>query len=381
MMKPNLFVAVLQMLVIPSIIAADVDLLRLPDGALQPMAATDAQGAVHLVWLQGEPKACDVYYQRLPGGRPPGSAPVRVNRTPGNAIAIGTIRGAQIAIGRSGRVHIVWNGSSTPGHNSSSGAPLLYSRLDESGNGFEPERNLMGRTSLLDGGASVAADRSGGVYVLWHASPGAGLNDESNRRVFLARSADDGRTFQAEVPISLADGVCSCCSLRAVTDRDGSLFVLYRSARSMTERPITLLASIDRGMTFSQIVTDPWIVGACPMSSGSLLDGPNGVLAAWETNARIRTMVVQPQSQKPGSATPASMGDRARHPALAINARGETLCAWAEGTGWQKGGRVDWCLLDASGRPVGEIASHPGLPVWSYPAAWVTGDSRFVIAF
>jgi hypothetical protein len=34
-----------------------------------------------------------------------------VNSQPESAIAAGTIRGAQLAIGKAGRVHVAWNGS------------------------------------------------------------------------------------------------------------------------------------------------------------------------------------------------------------------------------------------------------------------------------
>ena len=76
---------------------------------------------------------------------------------------------------------------------------MLYSRLDDTGKAFEPQRNLMTQTYQLDGGGTVAADDQGNVYVAWHgprfdpnatAPPG-----EANRQVWLARSTDDGKTF------------------------------------------------------------------------------------------------------------------------------------------------------------------------------------------
>lgn len=364
-----------------SAVLAAVDVQRLPDGAIQPLAVTDDGGTVHLVWLQGEPKACDVFYRKLPGGRTKGTAPVRVNRHSGSAIAIGTIRGAQLAVGRNGRVHVVWNGSSQAEPKPVAGTPLLYSRLDDSGTAFEPERNLMGQTALLDGGASVAADRSGNVYVVWHAAPAADQEGEPERRVFLARSADDGASFQSEKSISLTNGVCGCCALRAFGARDGKLLVLYRAAPSLTERPMTLLASSDHGVTFNQLFTDPWTIAACPMSSASLMDSPQGVFAAWETKGKIQTTAILPELKGPFPATPVSIGDRAKHPALAVNLRGEALCVWAEGTGWQKGGSIAWRSLDAMGKPAGEATMQPGLPVWSFPAAFAREDGQFVVVF
>ena len=380
-MNRNLFLSLLLSLVTASAALAEVEVRRLPDGAMQPLAVTDDRGTVHLVWLQGDPKACDVFYQKFPGGRTNGTSPVRVNRQPGSAIAIGTIRGAQVALGRNGRVHVVWNGSSKAEPQPANGAPLLYSRLDDSGTTFEPERNLMGQTAMLDGGASVAADRAGNVYVIWHAAPAPDQESETKRRVFMARSANDGADFQPEKPISLTNGVCGCCALRAFADRAGNLLVLYRAATTLADRDITLLSSANQGATFTQVFTDPWATGSCPMSSASMVDSQLAVFAAWETKGEIRATGVSPGSMELFPTAAVSTGNRAKHPALAVNLRGEALCAWAEGTGWQKGGSVAWRGLDAKGKPVGETRTQTGLPVWSFPTAFARDDGEFVVVF
>lgn len=380
-MKRNLPLFLFFSLVTAVAALAAVEVRRLPDGAMQPVAITDDAGTVHLVWLQGEPKACDVFYQKLPGGRTNGMVPIRVNRHAGSAIAIGTIRGAQLAVGRHGRVHIVWNGSSKAEPRPASGAPLLYTRLDETDNAFEPERNLMGQTALLDGGASVAADRSGNVYVVWHAAPAADQHDESERHVFLARSKDDGANYEAEKSITLTNGVCGCCMLRAFADRTGKLLVLYRAATTVTDRHVTLLSSVDQGTTFAQVFTDPWTTGTCPMSSATMGDGANNVFVAWEAKGNVHATAILPESRALVSPVEVSTGSRAKHPALAVNLRGEVLCAWAEGTGWQRGGSVVWRSLNARGAPIGETTTQIGLPVWSFPATFARDDGQFVVLF
>ena len=79
---------------------------RLPEDSLQPQAVVDALGLVHVVYFKGEPAAGDIYYtRRTPDGAY--STPVRVNSQEGSAIALGSVRGAQLAIGRGGRRHVV----------------------------------------------------------------------------------------------------------------------------------------------------------------------------------------------------------------------------------------------------------------------------------
>src|SRR5882724_7074289 len=77
--------------------APQVRMLRTPDRGIQPQAAVDAKGVVHVIYFKGDPKGGDVFYVRRGPGRPDFSKPIQVNRLPRTAIAMGTIRGAQLA--------------------------------------------------------------------------------------------------------------------------------------------------------------------------------------------------------------------------------------------------------------------------------------------
>jgi hypothetical protein len=381
-MKRLCFSAFLLLLASLSMAAAEVQVERLPAGAMQPQALTDAAGDVHLVWLQGDPKAADVFYQTRPAGRTNGAAaPLQVNSQPGSAIAVGTIRGAQLALGCGGRVHVAWNGSSKAEPKPDEGEPFLYARLNDRGDAFEPQRNLSGRTAFLDGGGGVAADREGNVFLVWHASPDRSVPGEKWRRVFVATSKDDGETFSAERPISPADGVCGCCALRTQVDPTGNLLVLYRSAAEIAERDMHLLVSRDHGASFSELLSDAWPLGACPMSSAAFAPSSQGLYAAWETRGQVfGSFAAQGlKSFAPVVALAPSAGSK--HPSLAVNRKGEALVAWADGTGWQKGGSVSWRALDATGQPAGETTTVAGLSVWSFPAVFARPDGQFVVLF
>src|SRR5438094_4516158 len=82
-----------------------VDLVRTPDVGIQPQAAVDSQGVVHLIYYKGEPMGGDIFHVRQPPEQETFSKPIRVNAQPNSAMAAGTIRGAQMALGRNGRVH------------------------------------------------------------------------------------------------------------------------------------------------------------------------------------------------------------------------------------------------------------------------------------
>ncbi len=372
--------------------APTVEVLELPDGGIQPQAAADDSGTIHLVDFRGDPAGGDLYYCRTEAPSGPGrtkfARPVRVNSQPGSAIAIGTIRGGQLAIGRGGRVHVAWNGSNSASpKNPAGGVPMLYTRSDPSGTSFEPQRNLMHTTSALDGGGAVAADREGNVYVAWHARTEDAGPGEAHRRMWLARSNDDGATFSAEEPaFDEPTGACGCCGTRALADHNGAVYLLYRAATEGVDRDMYLLRSDDRGRHFRGEALGRWRAQLCPMSSAALADSADGVRAAWETKGQVYFSRLDPQTHRSSPPVSPPTGADARpsagrkHPAVAANPRGETILVWTEGTGWQKGGSLVWQVFDRDGRSIGPAGRiDNGVPVWGLATVVARPDGGFVI--
>jgi len=358
-----------------------VTLLRLPDEGIQPQTVVDANGGVHVIYFKGVALHGDLFYVRL-DRKGSFSRPIQINTQAGSAIATGSMRGGQLAIGRDGRVHVAWQGSDKAVSRTAAGTtPVLYTRMNDARSAFEPERNVVHAAEGLDGGG-VAADSSGHVYVLWHAGA-PGSKGEGERRVWLARSDDDGRTFASEVPASdAATGACGCCSVRALADRQGALYVLYRSASEIVHRDTYALISRDHAKTFSSQKLQEWNLGACPMSTFALTTTATGVLAAWETAGQVQWLRIDSTTGRRSNATaaPGSTGDR-KHPAIAANANGETLLAWTEGTGWNKGGAVAWQVFNAEGTPTAERGRLSGVPVWGLVAVTARPDGGFTLIY
>jgi hypothetical protein len=358
-----------------------VTLLRTPDAGIQPQMTTDVGGGVHLVYFKGEAAHGDLFYVRL-NADGQFSRPIQVNAHSGSALAVGSVRGAQLAIGRGGRVHVAWQGSDKALPRTTAGTtPVLYTRMNDARTGFEPERNVVQVAEGLDG-SGVAADPAGNVYVIWHAG-GPGVKDEGERRVWVARSHDDGVTFAREAAVSDAStGACGCCGVRALADRGGALYLLYRSATQMIHRDTYLLISRDHGTTVSSQKLQEWTLGACPMSTFALADSARGVLAAWETAGQVQWLRLDPATGRRSdlTAAPGSPGDR-KHPVIAGSAGGDTLLAWTEGTGWNKGGAVAWQLFDKDGTPTSDHGRLPGVPTWSLVAVAARPDGGFTIVY
>ncbi|OAI54350.1 hypothetical protein AYO44_03515 [Planctomycetaceae bacterium SCGC AG-212-F19] len=376
------FLAVATLIVIgaSAVHAAAPTIMRTPDRGIQPQAVIDAKGTIHLIYFKGDPGNGDIFYAKQAAGEQRFSAPIRVNSEPGSAIATGTIRGPQLALGKNNRVHVAWNGSGKASQKSfNKSAPMLYARLNDAGTAFDAQRNLMQDSYNLDGGGAVAADEAGNVYVAWHGLRVGAVAGEGNRQVFVTHSTDEGGTFPKEsVANAQPTGTCGCCGMKGFVDSKGSLYLLYRSATANVNRDIYLLTSKDQGKSFLGTLMQKWQINGCPMTSEVFAETTQGMLAAWVTEKQVYFGRVGSPQARPISA-PGSANER-NHPALAGNAQGETLLVWTEGTGWQKGGSLAWCIFDKDGKPTRQSGRvDGGIPVWGLPTAVAKPDGSFVI--
>lgn len=359
-----------------------VNLVKTPGQGIQPQVAVDAKGTVHLLYFTGTPAGGNLNYARREAGQQRFSAPIKVNSVEGSAIAVGTIRGGQIALGKNGRVHVAWNGSGKAEKNPLGGMPMLYARMSDDGKSFEPQRNLMTRSYVLDGGGTLAADAQGNVFVAWHGLGKDSPKGEDNRKVWLAASNNEGKSFAAEKSIDASTGACGCCGMNGFADSKGRVYFLYRAATRKENRGMYALFSDSQGKAFLSEQQDNWVITTCPMSSEAMAESPGGqVYAAWDTEGKIyfrplsdpRQDSVRKMFQAPGGA------DDRQHPALAFNKNGDMLLAWTEGTGWNRGGALAWQLYDKNLQPKESGRRAGAIPVWGLPAVIAEADGRFTI--
>ena len=116
------------------------------------------------------------------------------------------------------------------------------------------------------------------------------------------------------------------------------------------------------------------------MSSAALVEGPKGVIAAWETEGQVRYARLDSATGRPGpSITPPGGGGR-KHPSVAVNASGDILLAWTEGTGWNRGGALAWQRYDAGGKALPERGRvEGGVPTWGLATAISRSDGGFIL--
>lgn len=358
---------------------------RLSPGAVQPQVAVDGHGGLHRIFLQGDPAAADVFYQRRkPSDSNGWSQPVRVNTEPGSAIAIGTIRGPSIAVGGTNWIHVLWNGSSKSRWKSTNGSPLLYSRAPISAATFSEELPVARSTRHLDGGGAIAADGEGRVFAFWHASGPTVPDGEQHRRVFVSASEDNGAHFTAERAISPENlGACGCCGLAAGIGASHELYVVFRSATPDGSRDTALLTSRDGGVRFDTSILDRWKASQCPMSLPSMDLSAGATTFLWETGPNIFWTDASALSQPRTLPANVEGKGRRKHPVSVRTREGYSLLAWSEGTGWQKGGYVGWQLRRPEGTILAtERSPSMDLPVWSRPAVYFDAMANtFVLVY
>jgi len=170
--------------------------------------------------------------------------------------------------------------------------------------------------------------------------------------------------------------------MKGFVDGKGGLYFIYRGAtKNGGQRDMFLISSADAGKSFRSNRVHAWEINTCPMSSATFAEGPGGLYVAWDTDEQVYFARIKPGSaatEEPVAA-PGS-GKKRKHPALAVNGKGEVLLAWTEGTGWQKGGDLNWQVFDRKGQPTSERGHRQNaVPVWGLPSAFADADGQFTI--
>lgn len=361
-------------------VAAEVRLERVPDGGIQPQAAVGKQGTVHLVYYKGNERNGNLFYTHRKPGMQKWETPIRVNSQEGSAIAVGSIRGAHLALGKDGRPHVAWMGSGTARPEPPTGGhPMLYTRLNDAKDGFEPQRNLIQSVGGLDGGGSIAANANGNVWVAWHGRRPESPEGEIGRAVYFRQSLDEGETFGPEQrAVAEPTGACGCCGMRAFADLQGRPWFLYRTANDES-RDMALISPKAFGKGHKVNVLNRWPIHSCPMSSAYMVQINRMLLAATERDNEVLLQFYDTENNGVvRTIQPSGQGAR-KHPVIAVNPQGEILLAWLEDSGWNKAGTFSWQVFNHKGQAIASVQHGEKLPTWSLITAFAEKNGSFVL--
>ena len=354
-MRLKSFLSIAALWLLPAVFcqAATVQSISLPAGAMAPDARVDSSGAIHVAYVAGE----NVFYIKSSDNGKSFTSPVRVNSEPDSSHA-GMFRGPELAIGKNGRVHIIWYGNGYQRKLPKDDWGVFYSHSDSDKGGFIPAQNLNHKPS---DNYSLAADGRGSVAVFWMAG---GL--------FLTSSADDGNTFATGAKIEGPE-TCECCASRALYGSDGTLFCAYREkANNIRDMHLAVRAPNQDRFITEKISMTPWEIKACPMTGTSLSQSKSGLVMAWETKGQIYfTRLSGTAGKPPGTEIRVERGV-GKWPVALSSPDGSALVSW------KKDGSVKWRLYDRADHPVGDLRAMPVKSSHRH-AAVVTKEGNFLV--
>lgn len=270
--------------------------------AAEPSVAAATDGTIYVAWVEHLPeKRADVFLRRFGADGEPLSGAVRVNPETGTATAW---RGdpPTVKVGGDGGVYVVWTRRAPVADGAATDLHLSVSR--DGGKSFEAPVKINDDALPSDHGMhSLEIDRHGRVYVAWlderylkneapeptnttaDANVAPHQHGEPNREVYLAISADGGKTFSANKKI--AGNVCPCCKTSIAAAPDGTIYLAWRQVLDGDFRHVAVAASTDGGINFapfSVVSDDRWQISACPVSGAALsVDAMNKLTVVWFT--------------------------------------------------------------------------------------------------
>ena len=297
------------------------------------------------------------------------SEPQRVNSEPGTVAGADPISGGRIALGRDNRLHVAW-------FKMGPDRVLLYAQ-HATGHGVRGSSSVW-RPGTVSKRVPLSPPTAWGTCFC---SGTPAPSEDAHRAVYMIMSHDDGTLFDPVRPVNAeAEGACNCCGLDALTDDAGAVYVSYRGAGDNIRRGQRLLVSRDEGRTFSDELIQPWELGACPVSTIALSQGPTGVKVTWETEGQVYFADVDHLEAR---VSPSEIAEtRRKNPAVAVNDQGATPLAWGDGPGWRSGGALHSQVFGADGQPIEEhAAGTETIPDASRPAALARADGTFLVIF
>lgn len=352
---------------------------RVPNGGIQPQVAVGMDGTVHLIYFKGKARAGDLFYCKRPPQAAHFSKPIRINSKANSAIAAGAVRGGHLALGKNDRVHVMWNAAYPV-----NGQGIYYTHINDAGDGFIPQKQLMHNSYGIDGGGAIVADAKGHVMVAWH---GTAKSSENERRgqVWVVISKDSGETFGADFAATRADvGACGCCGMAGTVGPRDNTYLLYRSATDGVHRDMILLRGTENSVEPPPLTLSHWNLSACPMTTASFARAKKGVFGAWENKGQVYFAHFDLEGTDFDAHTPPGATHNRKHPAIAVNEAGQVLLAWTEGAGWNKGGSLAWQVFDAQGKPLpgaGAAGERKKAGAWNFPAVYALPDGSFTVVY
>lgn len=249
---------------------------------IAPKAAVGPDGTIYVIWAdyRGGIDPQVFLSKSTDGGETFGPGRQITNAT---ALQAGMQRGPQLVVDRMGVLHMTCQV-----RNDQQKISVRYMRSTDGGATFSTPLAIAADSGKYNQDfPSVAVDSSGNPFAAWIDSRESEMGTAEHPALYVARSTDGGRSFNAPVNASTTlgkfAGTCECCNTALAVSPEGNVFATFRSNID-NNRDIFIARSLDGGTTFTTIkaASESWQINACPMTGSSVaLDGAGTLHIVW----------------------------------------------------------------------------------------------------
>jgi hypothetical protein len=137
---------------------------------------------------------------------------------------------------------------------------------------------------------TMKVTQDGTIFIFWVDGRNHEQGEFVSESIFLARSLDNGKTFERNIRIS--GGVCNCCRPAIAFGKTGQVFLSWHHEFPGDIRKVVVVASQNNGLTWSKpipVSNRGWQIDGC-INSGPAMAYINGKLyVAWFTGAESKS--------------------------------------------------------------------------------------------
>ena len=244
------------------------------------------------------------------------SKPIRVNSKVGEVRAHGE-SGPKLRQGKRG-IFSAWVGN----------RDIKFARSMNFGKSFSPDIRVnddTGKASQSFFIMEVAPD--GTPYIAWLDGRDKKTNTPGTSSLYIARSTDNGASFEKNIRIS--GEICPCCRPSLTFGDKGEVFVSWRHVYEGNMRTIVVASSLDGGETWSPpvpVTEKGWKLNGCAHSGSAMKYVDGKLIVVWYTGANGKANLKMARSSDNGKSfemvqdIQGRVGD-ANHPNMAIHGK------------------------------------------------------------